>query len=107
MVNVGWSELLTAVLAMAFLITALRWTFSADRGRRPRKVHYDSRYGLLEQAALVPDEDTGVEIRDELARAGMRATLAARDDGDVEILVFARDLATARATVRAYAARSH
>lgn len=106
MINVGWSTFATAIFAIAILVLALRLVFDADRGRKPRKVRIDGRFGLLQRAALVPDTATGEAIRRDLQSSGVRATLAEREDGDVEVLVFADDIPRARIAVREFAERT-
>lgn len=56
----------------------------------------DDDYGLLRTVATVADLAHADEIRDRLARSGVRTTIAPQADGRVRVLVFADEYWRAR-----------
>jgi hypothetical protein len=75
---------LVGLLGVVFWRMGLKWTASlADD------------YGLLRPAAVTEDAETAGEIRQMLAAAGIRATLAG-----TTVLVFAEDLEDARRALK-------
>ena len=90
-----------AFLAVGVLALALRWIYGSRRPPRHRRhVPADRDFGLLEQVVLVPDRGSANALRAVLSDAGIRSTLAARRDGDIEVLVFPPDAERARRLVR-------
>jgi hypothetical protein len=95
---------IAAVVVVCLLAMLLRWVFGR---RRPRSARYRSRptlppdagpaaYGLLRPVALLPGRAEGDSLRAVLSAAGIRSTLSAGPDGQVEVLVFAADADRAR-----------
>jgi hypothetical protein len=89
------------VVVLCLLALALRWVFGTGRSRRrspspPPRPGVRTDYGLLRPVALLPGRPEGNALRATLTEAGIRSTLSARPDGQVELLVFAADLVRAR-----------
>jgi len=79
----------------------LRWTFDGELTKEylAETRAREDEYGLLDVAAVAPDEAAAQRARDALADAGIRATTAPAPDGGVRILVFAADLPRAQQVV--------
>jgi hypothetical protein len=106
----GWSVFspFIALALIGALAMVLRWTFRQE-SEEPQGL-FDSPdgdatlvttedYGLLGVAAVVETPDAAEQIRAVLADAGIRATVAAADDGRVRVLVFETDVPRARRVV--------
>lgn len=94
------SGLLTAavvLVAVALLGLVLRVMVGNGWSRPARPADED--FGLLRVAALADDAAGAQVVCGLLAAAGIRATVAPQLDGRVRVLVFATDLARARAVV--------
>jgi hypothetical protein len=93
---------LIAFVAVAVLAAILRWTFDSDIARTEKLLFSrpdlaePADYGLLATAAVVEDISEARYLKDRLADAGIRATLAPAQDGCVNVLVFEKQLADAR-----------
>jgi hypothetical protein len=76
---------LVCFLGLVFWRMGLQWTLNAA----------DDDYGLLRPAAVAVNVEAAEEIREMLADAGIRATLA-----ETTVLVFAEDLEEARRALK-------
>jgi hypothetical protein len=93
--------LLGAILMLAIVLLALRWTFGTGRDQPAPHVpdpNDPTGDGLLTEVSRVPTEAAAQVLRVRLTEAGIRATIG-RDDGGYRLLVFPADLADARAVV--------
>ena len=95
---------LVGFLGAVFWRLGLHWTFARDddplRGLDGLAIFSDpDDYGLLCAAAVTGEPDVAADIRDMLARAGIRSTQATRYDGLVAVLVFAEEVDAARRLV--------
>lgn len=101
--NVG--QLVVAVGAMVVLVLLCRWVFSTssrdERLERARaKALSRGDYGLLVPVATVRTEDDARLLREVLASAGIRGTVAPGSaPGDVVVLVFRAEADRARSYV--------
>jgi hypothetical protein len=96
---------LVAVAALGLLMLICRWVFSTghreSRGaRRLDRVLSARDYGLLVAVATVRTRDDAEMLRDVLKSAGVRAGIS-DDSGELQVLVFSKDLARARQLVSA------
>lgn len=82
-------------LAAIALLTAVLRLLIGRAGTRPP----EEDFGLLRVAAVADDRAGADVVRGLLARAGIRATVAAEADHRVRVLVFTDDLEQARAVV--------
>jgi hypothetical protein len=101
---------IAAVVVVCLLGLLARWIFGAGRSRSagarsaaarparaaPGPTGRPADYGLLRRVALLPGRADGDALRAVLSDAGIRSTLSARPDGQVEVLVFAADVDRAR-----------
>ena len=93
---------IVAVAALGLIVLICRWVFSTDyrddrTARRIDKVMSAGDYGLLVPVATVRTRDDAEMLRDVLKAAGIRAGVS----GDLEVLVFSKDLARAKQLVSA------
>lgn len=90
--------LVGAVLMMAALLFALRWTFGTTRNQPvPYVADPDDPTGdgLLEEVSRLPTESAALVLRSRLDGAGIRATIG-RTGGCYRLLVFRSDAVNAR-----------
>ena len=93
---------IVAVAALGLIVLICRWVFSTDyrdgrTARRIDKMMSAGDYGLLVPVATVRTRDDAEMLRDVLKAAGIRAGVS----GDLEVLVFSKDLARAKQLVSA------
>lgn len=95
--------ILGALLLMAVIVLALRWTFGTDRtvpAARLLDPADPTAFGLLEEVSRVPGAAAAEVLRGRLAAAGIRATVSRGDGRDesrvYRIFVFPDDLKAAR-----------
>jgi hypothetical protein len=100
---------IAAVVVVCLLGLLARWIFGVGRSRSAGARSAAARsarasgptgrpadYGLLRRVALLPGRADGDALRAVLSNAGIRSTVSARPDGQVEVLVFAADVDRAR-----------
>jgi hypothetical protein len=99
---------IVAVVVVCLLGLVLRWIFGTGRRRSPGArpaprpgqpnggTGRPTDFGLLRQVAVLPARLEAEAARATLTAAGIRSTLTARPDGQVDVLVFAADVARAR-----------
>jgi hypothetical protein len=92
---------LIAAAALGIMVLICRWVFSTDQ----REVSTSSNrsgdgYGLLVPVATVRTRDDAEMLRDVLCQAGVRAGVS-EEAGELQVLVFTKDLARARSLVAA------
>jgi hypothetical protein len=91
---------IVAVVVICVLALVLRWVFGSGRSRAPtRPTGAVGEYGLLRRVAVLPGAAEGEALRAVLTDAGIRSTMTARPDGQVDILVFPDDADRARALI--------
>jgi hypothetical protein len=94
-----------AFAAVALLALICRWVFSTDHrddreARRLEQALAAGDYGLLVPVATVRTRDDAEMLQAVLRDAGVRAGVS-EQDGTLQVLVFTKDLARARALVAA------
>jgi len=96
---------LVAIGAMVVLVLLCRWVFSTSErdertARRLRAVRSRGDYGLLVPVATVRTRDDAALLREVLADAGIRGTVAdGTVPGELAVLVFRADAERARSLV--------
>lgn len=96
---------LVAIGAMVVLVLLCRWVFSTSErderaARRLRAVRSRGDYGLLVPVATVRTRDDAALLREVLANAGIRGTVAdGTVPGELAVLVFRADAERARSLV--------
>ncbi len=99
------SGMLVALVAMGVLVLLCRWVFSTTHrderaARRLEKARSRGDYGLLVPVASVRTDEDGRLLRDVLAGAGIRGTVAEGEQpGERVVLVFRSDVDRARTLV--------
>lgn len=96
---------LVALAALGIIALICRWVFATDHredrtARRIEKVLGAGDYGLLVTVATVRTRDDAEMLRDVLIQAGVRAGVS-EEAGELQVLVFSKDLDRARALVSA------
>ena len=96
---------LVALAALGIIALICRWVFATDHredrtARRVEQVLAARDYGLLVPVATVRTRDDAEMLRDVLVQAGVRAGVS-EESGELQVLVFRKDLDRARALVAA------
>ncbi len=97
------SALVTVLVVVGFLGVLMRWIFkpSRPRGTRPLVDASDSsELGLLDVIAVGLARPTALSLRATLGDAGIRSSMSRRRNGQLDVLVFHKDVERARELLR-------
>lgn len=95
------ATVLIMIVVLALLVLIMRWTFRPSHPRRGRPVDAaDSPdLGMLDVIVADVPRDEAMQLRAKLGEAGIRTSMSRRRNGDMDVLVFKDDAATARAVL--------